>query len=334
MRAPRVPPCCSVGPLEQTQQRRRRRCRAMRSRLSGWLRRRARHQECETAAARVAAAATRLDFMPSDGRHVRAAGGRSTPAQPLRVTGSTELELEGFGRMIVTPGGEDLDARQQALSVGRSSVGRCAGGDRRARASPRPRPPSIDGARPRASCARCEAEIKAVLQANAARSLEALAQLGPTGQPSSTGYSRSASAWIVGCSATRRALAGASRCRRDRSARAQEALQAARVGRARGQIAGWPRPTAAAADIARRAAGGRRAAGRAAGSRWRLSVRDIATRRWRPQRIAGHGAAARRRADQRAPGRELRAGDADGLRERLDHRRARARRAGSRAASA
>ena len=63
----------------------------------------ARNQECLTAAARVATAATRLDFKPSADRQARAGGEVIDTTQPLRLAKPTELELEGYGRLVVTP---------------------------------------------------------------------------------------------------------------------------------------------------------------------------------------------------------------------------------------
>lgn len=136
---------------------------------------RACHQGCETASAREAVAATRLDFKPLAGRQVKAGGQAVDTTQPLRLARPTELELAGFGRLVVIPGGEDLDARQQEVKVAEAAF---------ADALAAMNAPSLAEAEvaldrrreAESDLRRCEAEIKAVLQANAARSIDALAQ--------------------------------------------------------------------------------------------------------------------------------------------------------------
>ncbi len=137
---------------------------------------RALHQECLTATAQAFAAATRLDFRPDDGRQVRVAGAAVDTGEPLRVTGVTELELEGFGRLVVTPGGEDLVARQHSVKVAEAAFAsalEAMGATSLAEAES-----CLDRRREaEAELRRCEAEIKAVLGANACGSLEVLAQI-------------------------------------------------------------------------------------------------------------------------------------------------------------
>ncbi|MGE3295659.1 MAG: hypothetical protein AB7O95_30250, partial [Geminicoccaceae bacterium] len=137
---------------------------------------RAAQQASDRAAGRLATASTRLDFRLLPGRSIRADGRELDPAQALQVGRPVELELEGFGRIVVTPGGEDLGARQAALAsaeaelaaalnaIGCRSLGEAELGLERRREA-------------EAELRRAEAEIKAILQASAARSLEALAQL-------------------------------------------------------------------------------------------------------------------------------------------------------------
>ena len=223
---------------------------------------RARHQECETAAARVATAATRLDFKLSDGRHVRAGGVAIDTDLPLRLTRPTELELEGFGRLVVTPGGEDLDARQHSLRSAQSALadalaalGVASLGEADA---------AMDRRREAESALRhCEAEIKAILQANAARSLEALGQLQADRRPSSPAIRDRLGLDVDApdpASLEARAAAGAI----DRL-RAQEILQTARVAvhEADRRLAS---AEAEAAGIGGEELAASRARGRAAGS--------------------------------------------------------------------
>lgn len=74
------------------------------------------------ASAALQAVATRLDFHPRPGAGVTV-GGRPHPAgQPLHVAERTEIELEGFGRIAVQPGGSDLEQRQAALRAAAAAL--------------------------------------------------------------------------------------------------------------------------------------------------------------------------------------------------------------------
>lgn len=79
----------------------------------------ARRQE---AAARLDAAATRLEFAPETAAGVRVAGREHDPARPLQLTERTELELGGFGRLTVVPGGTDIVERRQALAEAQAAL--------------------------------------------------------------------------------------------------------------------------------------------------------------------------------------------------------------------
>jgi DNA repair exonuclease SbcCD ATPase subunit len=71
------------------------------------------------ARAALRAVATRLVLAPArDGAAVRVDGLAVDPARPLELTGPAVLELEGFGRIEVTPGGERLGAMRDAVSDG------------------------------------------------------------------------------------------------------------------------------------------------------------------------------------------------------------------------
>ena len=133
-------------------------------------------QAGEHAAARLATVATRLDFRPLPGHAVRIDGREVDAAQPFMAGERVELELLGFGRVVVTPGGEDLVACRAALATARGAFAEAlaalgcstlaeaeAGLERRRAAESEQR--------------RAEAELKATLQASAVRSLDALAQL-------------------------------------------------------------------------------------------------------------------------------------------------------------
>ncbi len=67
------------------------------------------------AQAALQAVATRLDFVPDKGASVTVAGRPHDPLQPLPVTERTELDLSGFGRLVVAPGAGDVDKRRTSL---------------------------------------------------------------------------------------------------------------------------------------------------------------------------------------------------------------------------
>ena len=74
------------------------------------------NRKVDTAQATLMGAATSLDFAPEGTRAVTAAGKDVAIDQPLRVTEETELALEGFGRVIVKPGGGELATLRSALA--------------------------------------------------------------------------------------------------------------------------------------------------------------------------------------------------------------------------
>lgn len=137
---------------------------------------RALQQAAEQAAVLLATVATRLDFRPLPGQTVRVEGREVDPAQPFMAGERVELELLGFGRVVVTPGGEDLAARRAAVVAARGAYDEALGAlgcgslaeaeaalERRRAAETEQR--------------RAEAELAATLQASAVRSLDALARL-------------------------------------------------------------------------------------------------------------------------------------------------------------
>lgn len=75
---------------------------------------RALQARCDEARARAEAGATRVELRPEPGRRVALNGELIDPATPLRLTGRADLKLEGFGRLVVVPGGEGLAEREQA----------------------------------------------------------------------------------------------------------------------------------------------------------------------------------------------------------------------------
>ena len=133
-------------------------------------------QAVDRATARLAAASTRLDFRPLAEQSVQVEGRKLDPGQPLHVERRIEIELAGFGRIVVTPGGEDLDARQEASVAARAALAAALA----ALACPSLAAAEIGLERRReaeAELRRAEAETSAILRATAARSVEELAQL-------------------------------------------------------------------------------------------------------------------------------------------------------------
>jgi hypothetical protein len=67
------------------------------------------------AVAALQAVATRLDFAPRPDATIHVAGKPHPAGQPLLIAERTELELDGFGRVTVQPGGGDVEKRRSAL---------------------------------------------------------------------------------------------------------------------------------------------------------------------------------------------------------------------------
>ena len=68
--------------------------------------------ELDRQEAALEAVATTLEFSPDANQSVRVDGRDLAVDRPYRVTERTSLELEGFGRLDVTPGGEDVRTRR------------------------------------------------------------------------------------------------------------------------------------------------------------------------------------------------------------------------------
>ena len=90
-------------------------------------------QEAEAARIRLETVATRLAFAPEPGRRVLRDGVPVDTTAPLQVTAETTLALDGFGRLTVLPGGEDLATLRAAAerSAGElaAMLARCAVAD-------------------------------------------------------------------------------------------------------------------------------------------------------------------------------------------------------------
>ncbi|MFO1072085.1 MAG: AAA family ATPase [Geminicoccaceae bacterium] len=76
----------------------------------------------EAAQARVEAAATHIELHPEPGRRVLLAGQALDPARALMLVERGELTLEGFGRLVVLPGGSELAERQRAAAVAETAL--------------------------------------------------------------------------------------------------------------------------------------------------------------------------------------------------------------------
>ncbi|MFO1035571.1 MAG: AAA family ATPase [Geminicoccaceae bacterium] len=135
---------------------------------------RKRQQERDAAAAGVDAGATIVTF-DAPGRRVMGDGRAVDPERPLRLVATTVLDLDGFGKITIAPGGADLDQRQRALATAETALAdSLAGLEARSLAE-------AEAAHDRRREAENEhrhadTELRAVLQANAAKSVEALAQ--------------------------------------------------------------------------------------------------------------------------------------------------------------
>ena len=73
-------------------------------------------RDAHEAGARLEAVATRIEFDPEEGRRALI-DGAPVETETITLTESTRIELEGFGRVQVTPGGEDLSSRREAAEA-------------------------------------------------------------------------------------------------------------------------------------------------------------------------------------------------------------------------
>jgi hypothetical protein len=74
------------------------------------------------AAARLDAAATQVVFTPEAGQRAFIEKQEVPPGQPLRLAAEAVVQLEGFGTIIIRPGGEDLGERQRKAAVAEAAV--------------------------------------------------------------------------------------------------------------------------------------------------------------------------------------------------------------------
>ena len=72
-------------------------------------------RDLENKRAALEAVATTLDFSPNDDQSVNVDGQTWDVGRQRRVTEKTTLELEGFGLLVITPGGEDIRTRRSAV---------------------------------------------------------------------------------------------------------------------------------------------------------------------------------------------------------------------------
>ena len=78
--------------------------------------------ELDRQEAALEAVATTLEFSPDANQSVRVDGRELAVDRPYRVTERTSLELEGFGRLDVTPGGEDVRTRRAKVEELQNSL--------------------------------------------------------------------------------------------------------------------------------------------------------------------------------------------------------------------
>lgn len=79
-------------------------------------------RELENKRAALDAVVTTLDFSPSGDQSVNVDGQTWDAGRQRRITEKTTLELEGFGSLVITPGGEDIRARRAAVEELQSSA--------------------------------------------------------------------------------------------------------------------------------------------------------------------------------------------------------------------
>ena len=79
-------------------------------------------RELENKRAALEAVATTLDFSPSGDQSFNVDGQTWDAGRRCRITEKTTLELEGFGLLVITPGGEDIRARRAAVEELQSSA--------------------------------------------------------------------------------------------------------------------------------------------------------------------------------------------------------------------
>jgi chromosome segregation ATPase len=73
-------------------------------------------RDAREAGARLEAIATHVEFNPEKGQRARI-DGTPVEARAITLTESTCIELDGFGQLKVTPGGEDLSGRREAAEL-------------------------------------------------------------------------------------------------------------------------------------------------------------------------------------------------------------------------
>ncbi len=128
------------------------------------------------AMAALEAASTQVELHPATGQAARL-GGRAIPTgTPVRLVERTELELEGYGRVVVVPGGADIAERRGRLGEAERALAKAlreVGAESLAAAE------ELAAQRQtlQAELAAGEAREKAVLEAAGAASLDALSQM-------------------------------------------------------------------------------------------------------------------------------------------------------------
>jgi hypothetical protein len=233
-------------------------------------------------------------------------------AVPLLLTERAELVLEGFGRVVVVPGGEDLPRRQQAMrSAEQALTGALAGSGV---ASLGEAEAALERRRDvETELRRCQSETTGLLQALSAASVEQIAQLLARKQVELAGLG-DAAGWSAPPSEAAN-LEQEAELRAVELTRAQDRLAEARAA----ADAAAARTAEGMAEVARLGAERQAAAARVAeltqrlaGERERLGDDGLASQL--QEAIQRHRAAEEH---HDRIGRDLRSGDPDGLRESL-----------------
>lgn len=79
--------------------------------------------DARDAAAQLKAVATGVEFEPDEGRRVLI-DGEAVDADAITLTERTRIELEGYGAIRVTPGGEDLSSRREVAEAAAAELKR------------------------------------------------------------------------------------------------------------------------------------------------------------------------------------------------------------------
>ncbi len=128
------------------------------------------------ALAALGAASTQVELHPTAGQSARLGGGHVASSDPLHLVERTELQLEGYGRIVVIPGGADIGERRARVAEAERAL---AGALREVGAESLAAAEELAGRRQmlEAELRAGEATEKAVLDSAGAASPEALGEM-------------------------------------------------------------------------------------------------------------------------------------------------------------